>query len=226
MHLLSIECTHLALSAAVSNQGTLTLRIGAEWMKAAETLVPLVHEALTESGVDRTELDAVAVSSGPGSFTALRIGMAVAKGLAGGLGIPLLPVPTLPAMAAASLPFHQASHIVPVIQSRKGEYFYAALDRMALEKGAFSDEVRKGSAEDIRSLAGSFGRSAVVVGREIAELRDFLHAEDAGVLEADFFTAASLSPYALMRFREGHGALPGDVEPEYRQMFVLHGKKQ
>ncbi|NTV92430.1 MAG: tRNA (adenosine(37)-N6)-threonylcarbamoyltransferase complex dimerization subunit type 1 TsaB [Chlorobiaceae bacterium] len=226
MNLLSIECTHLALSAAVSNRGVVTLRTGAEWMKAAETLVPLVHEALTESGVQRSELDAVAVSSGPGSFTSLRIGMAVAKGLAGGLGIPLLPVPTLPAMAAASLAFHQAGYIVPVIQSRKGEYFYALLDRTALEKGVFSDEVLKGSAEDIRALAAPFGRSAVVVGREITALRDVPGGEDTGVLEADFFSAASLSPYALMRFREGHGALPGDVEPEYRQMFVMHGKKQ
>ena len=131
MHILAIECTHISLSVAVMSGNTVRLVSGQEWSRAAETILPLVQQALEESGTPGAMLDAVAVSSGPGSFTALRIGMSAAKGIAFGFGVPLVPVPTLPAMAVAALPFTDAEVIVPVIPSRRDEYYYACYSRTA-----------------------------------------------------------------------------------------------
>ena len=84
MNILAIECTHEALSAAVLSAGIVTEAVSADWKKAAESLVPLVEQVMTRSGLNRQELEGIAISSGPGSFTALRIGMSVAKGIAYG----------------------------------------------------------------------------------------------------------------------------------------------
>lgn len=70
----------------------------------AEELFGLFEKVLEEAGRRREEIDAVAVLSGPGSFTGLRIGVMTAKTLAFGLGVPLMAAPTLDLLAAAAGP--------------------------------------------------------------------------------------------------------------------------
>lgn len=64
-------------------------------------LAPAVDELFKRSGVNRTDLKAIGVALGPGSFTSLRIGLALAKGLALALHLPLIGIPTLDFLAAA-----------------------------------------------------------------------------------------------------------------------------
>lgn len=65
----------------------------------SEKLVPIIDELLNSHNMTTNELDAVAVSSGPGSFTGLRIGMTAAKAIAFSSGIPLAPIPTYDALS-------------------------------------------------------------------------------------------------------------------------------
>ncbi|ETP73106.1 universal bacterial protein YeaZ [Lachnospiraceae bacterium JC7] len=65
----------------------------------SQTLLPMVAEIFSRTGVEAKDLDAIAVSAGPGSFTGLRIGASTAKGLALGYGIPLIEVSTLEGLA-------------------------------------------------------------------------------------------------------------------------------
>jgi tRNA threonylcarbamoyladenosine biosynthesis protein TsaB len=81
-------------------------------------LVPAIRQALIQIGITTTDLTAVAVSQGPGSFTGLRIGMAVAKGLAAALDIKLVAVPTLEIVAAGVPQFHGS--LVTVLQAGRG----------------------------------------------------------------------------------------------------------
>lgn len=89
----------------------------------ARTLLPLIDEVLRAAGLELRALDLLAVSIGPGSFTGLRIGLAVVKGLALAAGIPVVGVPTLEAYARALGP--RPGAVWPVLDARKGEVYAA-----------------------------------------------------------------------------------------------------
>jgi tRNA threonylcarbamoyladenosine biosynthesis protein TsaB len=89
----------------------------------ARTLLPLVDDVLAAAGADLREIGLLAVSIGPGSFTGLRIGLAVVKGLALACGTPVVGVPTLWAYARALGP--RSGTVWPVLDARKGEVYAA-----------------------------------------------------------------------------------------------------
>ncbi len=224
MNILAIECTHAALSVAVKKSGTIVEVATPDWQKAAEKLVPLIGQVMEESDLDRHELDCMAISSGPGSFTSLRIGMSVAKGIAYALGIPLLAVPTMPAMAAS---LSSSAMVMAVIPARKGEYYYALYRPEDLASGVWHDEAGRGSADDVAAAATVAAQSGetVVVGRKLHELIPALASSGALYADANSFTARSLFPAAERLFAGSDAADLDQVTPDYRYMFVPNGGK-
>lgn len=109
----------------------LGLRVHDPELGYAEELFGLFDGVLADAGVGRDELTAVAVLSGPGSFTGLRIGVMTAKTLAFGLGIPLLAAPTLEAIAAAA----GAGHWTAAIDAGGGHVWSS---RFEVSPGAIS----------------------------------------------------------------------------------------
>ena len=96
----------------------------------ADALLPIVQEMLATAGRTRDQITAVGVTTGPGSFTGVRIGVATAKGLAWALGCELVGVGTLAAMAAALLAGHpEMDAAVPVLDARRGELFAGVFRR-------------------------------------------------------------------------------------------------
>lgn len=92
----------------------------------AVSLLPLIDEVLQKAGCPVGALDAVAVSSGPGSFTGLRISLSVAKGLACAGGLRLVGVPTLEALART---VEQPPGVIcPLLDARKGEVYAATFE--------------------------------------------------------------------------------------------------
>ena len=89
---------------------------------ASERLLPLVAELMERAGLRMTDLDAVAVGAGPGSFTGLRIGLATAKGLAFAAEKPLWLVSSLGALAW-SMDADDGALRVPVLDARRGELY-------------------------------------------------------------------------------------------------------
>jgi len=219
MKILAIECTHGFASVAVSRDGTIVEQRLAEWQKTAEALVPLVMQVMAEAGIpSAAELDGVAVSSGPGSFTALRIGMSVAKGIAFGADLPLLPVPTMIALASVALPHTEAANLVPVIPSRAGEYFAAIYRRDG--KALTEIENFRCDAAELPGRLASLGGAFVIVGRGVQTLADEVPQLASRCIEASFFTASALLPFAEQAFAAGGGESSTDATPEYRQAFV------
>ena len=86
-------------------------------------LMPAIDDLFIKVGSVPQELDGVIVALGPGSFTGIRVGMAVVKGLSQCLDIPIIGVPTLLAMSS-QLPYLKED-ICPLVASRKGEVFTA-----------------------------------------------------------------------------------------------------
>lgn len=77
----------------------------------AEAIVPMIERMVAKAGRSRTEISGIACTTGPGSFTGVRVGLAAAKGLALGLGVRLAGIPTLEALAASLLFDHAPSGI-------------------------------------------------------------------------------------------------------------------
>ena len=107
MLILGIECCAKAASAALVRDGELVGQyFQCSGLTHSATLLPMAEQLLASTGTDKSELDAVAVARGPGSFTGVRIGVAAVKGLCWALEKPAIGVSTLEAMAwnGANLP--------------------------------------------------------------------------------------------------------------------------
>jgi tRNA threonylcarbamoyladenosine biosynthesis protein TsaB len=126
VRILGIETSTTQASVALLEGGKVVLeRSSARPKQSAERLLPLIAELLGEAGWERSSLDRLAVSVGPGSFTGLRVGIACAQGLSLGLGVPLVGVGSLRAMARA-VPDDLPGVRCAVLDARRGEVFVAA----------------------------------------------------------------------------------------------------
>jgi tRNA threonylcarbamoyladenosine biosynthesis protein TsaB len=95
--------------------------------RGAESLLPCIDRVLGDVAVGLAEVEAFAVSVGPGSFTGLRVGVATVKGLAFGGDLPVAAVPTLEAVALAAAGESRA--IVAVLDAQRGEFYAAGFVR-------------------------------------------------------------------------------------------------
>ena len=127
-YILNIETATRNCSVALANDGETILckEIAEQGYSHAEKLHVFIFEILKEAGINFQEIQAIAVSKGPGSYTGLRIGVSAAKGFCYALGIPLISVDTLEIIA------HQvkvkSGLIVPMIDARRMEVYSAVFD--------------------------------------------------------------------------------------------------
>lgn len=152
--ILSIETSTSLCSVALHERGELCALAEIQEPGAhAEKLLQLVDGALEQAGISFGNLDAVAVSQGPGSYTGLRIGVSTAKGIAYGMEIPLIGINTLQAMAA-SQPVNQGEFVVAVLDARRMEVYtqtfgdanqeVTLIEALILEEGVFASILEKG----------------------------------------------------------------------------------
>ncbi len=131
--ILNIETSGKTCSVALTREGVLEFDLdNSDGMKHAELLAPFVERAMEEVKRKEWKLDAVAVSIGPGSYTGLRIGLSLAKGLAFSLGVPLIGVSTLKILAVKAMfrnfNFTGEEILAPMIDARRMEVFTGAYD--------------------------------------------------------------------------------------------------
>ena len=124
MIILGIETATMTGGLALIDEGKLISEYTLN-MKTTHSsrLMPALDWILKDASLNKNQIDGIAISIGPGSFTGLRIGLATAKGLAMGLNIPLVTVPTLDALAynVSYSPYQ----ICPVLDARKKEVYSA-----------------------------------------------------------------------------------------------------
>ena len=127
-YILNIETATKNCSVALAKEGKTILckEIAEEGYSHAERLHVFIEEIVKEAGITFSDLAAIAVSQGPGSYTGLRIGVSAAKGLCYALGIPLIAVDTLQTLASQITV--SDGLIIPMIDARRMEVYSAVFD--------------------------------------------------------------------------------------------------
>ena len=129
MTILCIETSTAVCSAAICQDGQLVKQfINREGSNHARLLPTYVEQLLAEARAQGLTIDAVALSEGPGSYTGLRIGASMAKGLCYGMNIPLIPVPTLEVICEAAkgsteYRVQNTDRLCPMIDARRMEVY-------------------------------------------------------------------------------------------------------
>lgn len=140
-YILNIETATKNCSVALAKNGkTIAMReIAEEGYSHAEKLHVFIEELMVQNNISFKELNAVAVSQGPGSYTGLRIGISSAKGLCFALNIPLIAIDTLQSLAA-QIKITQGI-IIPMIDARRMEVFSATYDKNLVQLQGVAAEI-------------------------------------------------------------------------------------
>jgi len=184
----------------------------------SEKLLPLVSEMLKNAEVALEELDGIAVAQGPGSFTGLRIGAAIAKGLAYALDIPLLGVPTLDGLAYNVK--HFKGLICPILNARRNQV-YTALYEGGLVSGykRITDYMAVNIKEIIDRIQIT-GKRVIFLGDGLDVYKQDITAElgDKGLFASQAFnmpSAASVAMLGLEKLKKGLGQSAFEFNPLY-----------
>ncbi len=211
--------TILALSTSTSRGGAAVLGAGAsayaDLAGHAERIFTAIDAAIEGAGITRASLTAVACDIGPGSFTGVRVGVATAKGIAIGLGLKVIGVPSLAAMAAAAFGEGAASEhdlVLAAIDAKKGEVFVAVYD--ASLAAVVPPEARPAEIASLR-MEPADGRRVVVVGEVAAALGMADATRLARGPSLDAPDAAWIARRAAIVLERGGACDPALIEPLY-----------
>ncbi|MCC6488320.1 MAG: tRNA (adenosine(37)-N6)-threonylcarbamoyltransferase complex dimerization subunit type 1 TsaB [Candidatus Hydrogenedentes bacterium] len=173
----------------------------------AERMLTTVDWVLAEAGLDLLNVDMLAVSAGPGSFTGLRVGVATWKGLALAAGLPLVGVPTLDAMARL-MPL-DAGLVCPLLDAKMGEVFGAVYEF----RGGIPYKTQEDMAAPVEVLLGQLTGPVHVLGEGATRYRARI---EAVLPEAVFVPRKDGTPRASSVAAEARAMLargcPADAE--------------
>ena len=164
MPILALDTATMVSSVALADEKKIMAELTLQTkLTHSETLMPHVQQIMEMADVKREDLEAIAVSIGPGSFTGLRIGLAAAKTMAYAFNIPLIGVSTMEALA-----WHYPVpnvNIVPLIDAQKGNV-YSAVYRWNNEKEAMEEieEVAVYGFDEIIEKLGNSNETCILLG--------------------------------------------------------------
>jgi tRNA threonylcarbamoyladenosine biosynthesis protein TsaB len=220
--ILSIETSTTVCSVAIHSRGV--LKAVAEVDESgvhAEKIMLLIEQACDNAGVKLKDLDAIAVSEGPGSYTGLRIGVSTAKGLSFGLDIPLIGVNTLQALGSA-VQIEPGEYLIPVLDARRMEVYFQVFDSDLQAKSSLGSEVL---TEDSFQNFLKEGR-VIFLGDAVEKVRDVVQKENSEFNTEIKFSAAHLGQLAFQKFQKKEFENLAYFVPNYLKEFkALQSKK-
>lgn len=225
--ILSIETSTNICSVAMSNDGECIFnQENHQGPNHNEILGTFIDEALTFIDARNIKLDAVAVSSGPGSYTGLRIGTSMAKGICYGRDAKLIAVPTLELLAVPVLLGEQVAEddalLVPMLDARRMEVYAQVLDRALKEvRGIQADVV---TADTYRAFLD--GHEVYFFGNGAAKCMDTIAHSHAHLIKDVMPLAKNMFPLAEKRLAEGRVEDVAYFVPFYLKDFVAKTPKK
>lgn len=218
MKLLSLDSTGKTAAVAVSDGETILAEgFADEGLTHSQTLLPLIDRTLKEAGMKIEEMEAFAVTNGPGSFTGLRIGASLVKGLA--LERPCIGVPTLMALA-----FNEASCgrvAVALLDARCKQVYMGAY---SFDAGAPVQEIpdQACSVEQARAQIQALGKKAILLGDGAYLLADLADGEQIKMSENNYIKGSSVAKGAMHREASG----PEKLVPAYFRLSQAEREQQ
>ncbi len=211
MLILTIEtCTDMSTLGLVKNGAVLASAEFPSRHTLAKGIISRIDWLLTDAGLKKTDIEAIALSIGPGSFTGVRIGAAAAKMLAWGLNIPLAAVSTLEAINYPYSDFKSAL-LAPIINARR-QQVYTAL----FHHGTRLTEDKLLSADDFHNLIADnneAGAETIIVGLTDGLPEQFI--TDNYIAVRALATPHSLAAIAEIKIAAGDTADPMTATPIY-----------
>jgi len=213
--ILSIESSIQTCSVAVSTDGKLLWnRENSETTSHSAALGVYIAEAVEFVQAINLRFDAVAVSEGPGSYTGLRIGISLAKGLCFAWSIPLIALPTLKVMASRLAP--AASYLCPMIDARRMEVYAALYDGnlneiepvqpIIIDAGSYRDRLAQkeiiffgNGAEKCKSVIHS--SNAIFIDGIFPLASDMIDEAGKAFIARKFVNTAYFEPFYLKEFQ-------------------------
>lgn len=170
MKILAIETTAQTCSVALLSDDVLTAEYSLQHKKThSQSLVPMLEEIRRMSELDLAELAAIALTGGPGSFTGVRIGAATAKGIAMALDKPLIPVPTVDALA---MNYAGSSDVIcPLMDARRSQVYSGLYTFEGNELTVLRPQAALPAAEILAAAdetARALGKRVILLGDGIA----------------------------------------------------------
>ncbi len=220
-YILAIETTTKNCSVAIfQNQNLLALEeLYSDNYSHAEKLTLFVSNVLKKTDISIKKLSAIACSKGPGSYTGLRIGVSVAKGLCYALDIPLISIPTLKAMAYGISRTKDFELLCPMIDARRMEVFSAIYNKKNIE-------VRKVQADivDSQTYKEYFSQKVLFFGDGAIKCKSVINDSNAYFLDHIHPSAKDLGFLAFNSFIEKKFEDIAYFEPYYLKDFVAGNK--
>ena len=221
-YILAIETTTKNCSVALfddAKQPALK-ELVSEGYSHAEQLTIFIEEVLSEVKISINNLNAIALSMGPGSYTGLRIGTSTAKGLCYSLGIPLIAISTLKAMALGVSENQEYDFYCPMIDARRMEVFAAIFDDENNQVRDIMADVVDGSTykEYLNKKVLFFGDGAM-------KCQEMINHKNATYLEGIFPSAKDMGILLCQKFENKDFEDVAYFEPFYLKDFVAGKKK-
>jgi tRNA threonylcarbamoyladenosine biosynthesis protein TsaB len=235
--ILCIEtATEICSVAVVSSSQICSLAENTEGNMHASKLTGLIDEAIKAAGISLQQLDAIAVSMGPGSYTGLRVGVSTAKGLCYTLDKPLIAVPTLQSLAAVGLAglaldedslrqqtAHSSSPIlIPMLDARRMEVYCAGFDT-----GLKEVTLTEAKIIDETSFAASLANGPVyLMGNGANKCKGILTHDHIRFVDGVHCSAVGMQRFAIERFEQKQFEDVAYFEPFYLKDFVATTPKK
>ena len=187
----------------------------------SEQLHVFIEQAVAKASISLKDLDAIAVSKGPGSYTGLRIGVSSAKGLCFSLDVPLISIPTLKSMAT-QIQLASNEVVIPLLDARRMEVYSCVFDHelMALRETK-AEIIAKDSFQEYLSF-----QNVHLVGSGATKCRDVLTHDTFKFRPEIVPSANEMVPLAEKKYHRGAFEDVAYFEPYYLKDFVLQGKKK
>lgn len=174
MKILAIDSSGLVASVAVVEEDHLIAEYTMNYKKThSQTLLPMLEEVKKMTELDLTTIDAIAVAAGPGSFTGLRIGSATAKGLGLALNKPIIPVPTVDALAYNL--YATDVIICPIMDARRDQVYTGIYQFTKTDASPFTYELhilQEQCAVSICEIAEKLNKVCKEIGKSVIFLGD------------------------------------------------------